>query len=259
MTHAAATTSSLGHVPTGDRWTFDQSVTQAFDDMLRRSIPQYDVMRRSVFDVGSHFVQPATDIVDLGCARGDALASFLQVYGGANRYVGTDTSGPMLEAARARFDGAIESGLVTVMDADLCGQYPSVCASLTLCVLTLQFTPVDVRQRIVDRIYATTVPGGALLLVEKLRGATPCSDALLVEHYHAMKAANGYTAEEIERKRLALDGVLVPATARGNERLLEQAGFADVECFWRWMNFAGWVAVKPGGSPDAAEHGGGNR
>jgi tRNA (cmo5U34)-methyltransferase len=256
MTYAAATNSSLGHVPAGERWTFDQSVTQVFDDMLRRSIPQYDVMRRAVFDVGSYFVQPATDIVDLGCARGEALAAFLQVYGGANRYVATDTSGPMLDAARARFAGTIESGLVTVMHADLRREYPIVRASLTLCVLTLQFTPVESRQRIVDRVYATTVPGGALILVEKLRGGTPGSDRLLIENYHAMKAANGYSAEEIERKRLALEGVLMPETASGNERLLAQAGFTDVECFWRWMNFASWVAVKHDG-PAAIE--GGNR
>lgn len=244
MAHLAATNSSLGHFPTGERWTFDQSVTEVFDDMLRRSIPQYDVMRRAVFDVGSRFVQPGTDIVDLGCARGDALAAFLQVYGGANRYVATDTSGPMLDAARVRFESAIRSGIVAVMHADLRHEYPAVWASLTLCVLTLQFTAIESRQRIVNRIYATTAPGGALILVEKLRGGTPGSDRLLVENYHAMKAANGYTAEEIERKRLALEGVLVPETASGNERLLRKAGFSDVECFWRWMNFASWVAVK---------------
>jgi tRNA (cmo5U34)-methyltransferase len=248
MTLVVASNSSLGHFPAGERWTFDQSVAQVFDDMLRRSIPQYDVMRCAVFDVGSRFVQPATDIVDLGCARGDALAVFLHVFGGANRYVATDTSGPMLDAARARFADAIESGLVTVTDADLCREYPAVRASLTLCVLTLQFTPVDLRQHIVDQIFAATVSGGALILVEKLRGGTPRSERWLVENYHAMKAANGYSAEEIERKRLALEGVLVPQTARANEQLLARAGFADVECFWRWMNFASWVAVKPSGA-----------
>ena len=36
--------SSLGHAP-GARWEFDESVTSAFDDMLRRSIPQYEAMR----------------------------------------------------------------------------------------------------------------------------------------------------------------------------------------------------------------------
>jgi len=53
-----------------------------------------------------------------------------------------------------------------------------------------------------------------------------------------------YTTEQIERKRLALEGVLVPVTARWNEDLLRDAGFRQVECFWRWLNFAGWVGVR---------------
>jgi tRNA (cmo5U34)-methyltransferase len=59
-----------------------------------------------------------------------------------------------------------------------------------------------------------------------------------------MKRANGYSEEQIVRKRLALEGVLVPMTARGNEELLATAGFEAIDCFWRWMNFAAWVAVR---------------
>jgi len=22
------------------------------------------------------------------------------------------------------------------------------------------------------------------------------------------------------------------------------SGFSEVECFWRWINFSGWVAIK---------------
>ena len=55
---------------------------------------------------------------------------------------------------------------------------------------------------------------------------------------------NGYSAEEIERKRLSLEGVLVPVTARMNEDLLRSAGFDQVDCFWRWANFAGWLAIR---------------
>ena len=43
---------------------------------------------------------------------------------------------------------------------------------------------------------------------------------------------------------LDLEGVLVPVSAAMNERFLRNAGFAKVECFWRWMNFAAWIAVK---------------
>jgi tRNA (cmo5U34)-methyltransferase len=55
---------------------------------------------------------------------------------------------------------------------------------------------------------------------------------------------NGYTEAEVERKRLALEGVLVPVTAAWNEDLLFGAGFTSVDCFWRYLNFAGWVAVR---------------
>ena len=93
---------SLGHLP-GTKWEFDESVTHVFDDMLERSIPQYAEMRRLSFEVGARFVQNQTDILDLGCSRGEALVPFMSRFGAANRYVGIDVSDPMLDAARQRF------------------------------------------------------------------------------------------------------------------------------------------------------------
>ena len=231
-------------MPRAERWVFDESVTDVFVDMLRRSIPQYDVMRQTVFDVGSAFVQPQTQIVDLGCARGDALAAFVERYGAANRYVGIDVSEPMLHAARERFAREIADGFVRFGSTDLRTSYPEGAASLTLCVLTLQFTPIDYRTRILQDIFAHTAPGGALVLVEKVLGVTAGLGRLWIQQYHAHKRDHGYSAEEIERKRLALEGVLVPVTASWNEDMLRAAGFHEIECFWRWMNFAAWVAVK---------------
>jgi tRNA (cmo5U34)-methyltransferase len=66
----------------------------------------------------------------------------------------------------------------------------------------------------------------------------------MVEEHLAMKARNGHTPDEIDRKRLALEGVLVPVTAPWNEELLRAAGFAQIDCVWRWQNFAAWVAVR---------------
>jgi tRNA (cmo5U34)-methyltransferase len=54
----------------------------------------------------------------------------------------------------------------------------------------------------------------------------------------------GYTDEQIERKRLSLEGVMVPVTPQRNEQIMWGSGFTHVECFWRWINFAGWVAIK---------------
>jgi tRNA (cmo5U34)-methyltransferase len=227
----------------GARWQFDGSVTEVFDNMLVRSIPQYDVMRQAVFDLGASFVTPDTAVVDLGCSRGEALAPFVERFT-ANRFVGVEVSEPMLDAVRARFARQIAAGTVDIRKLDLRTDYPRDRASLTLAVLTIQFTPIEYRQRIVRTIFEHTVPGGAFIFVEKILGSTALVDELFVARYYDMKARNGSTTEQIERKRLALEGVLVPVTARWNEDLLRDAGFRQVECFWRWFNFAGWIGIK---------------
>lgn len=229
-------------MPTG-RWAFDGSVATVFDDMLARSIPQYEVMRDAVFTLGRRFVQRETDVVDLGCSRGEALAPFVSAFGAYNRFVGIEVSEPMLVAAQERFQGYATS-IVDLRNFDLRTGYPSVKASLTLAVLTLQFIPIEYRQRVVQDIYDHATKGGAVIVVEKVLGATAPLDKLFVERYYALKSANGYSQDAIERKRLSLEGVLVPVTADWNVELLRQAGFRQVDCFWAWMNFRGFIAVK---------------
>jgi tRNA (cmo5U34)-methyltransferase len=237
-----------GYVP--DSWEFDEEVTRVFDDMLERSIPQYDVMRSAVTAVAIRFQQPSTNIVDLGCSRGGAIAPLINKFGAYNRYYLCDVSEPMLDAAKNRFSGLLENpyggpGIVRIEKFDLREGYPeSILASVTLCVLTLQFTPIEYRQRILRDIYLHTTDGGALILVEKVLGATAELDALLVDLYYTHKKEPGYTEDQIQRKRLSLEGKLVPVTAAWNEELLRMAGFRYVDCFWRWANFSGWVAVK---------------
>ena len=232
------------HVLPEGKWQFDAEVTDVFDEMLRRSIPQYDVMRKAVFEIATCFAKEKTAIVDLGCSRGDALDPLISKYGAYNRFVGVEVSQPMLDAARKRFQGYIDCGVVSIREMDLRHQFPPERASVILSVLTLQFTPIEYRLKIVREAFNSLIPGGALILVEKVLGASADLDAMLVDLYYGMKRDNGYSQEEIDRKRMSLEGVLVPVTAAWNEQLLHQCGFSEVDCFWRYLNFAGWVAVK---------------
>lgn len=228
-------------------WAFDEAVTGQFDEMLSRSIPQYALMRQLCFEIGSQFIKRKTDVVDLGCSRGEAVKPFLDKFGAQNYYTLCEVSKPMLEATRERYKDWVNSGVMRITDADLRLSYPNLIsgeASLTLCILTLQFTPIEYRQQVLQRIYDSTAQGGALVIVEKVLGRSAFVDEMFVNLYLNQKKANGYSQEEIDRKRFALEGVLVPQTAISNEYLLSDAGFKKVECFWRWLNFAGWVCVK---------------
>lgn len=229
----------------GERWEFDQDVADAFDDMLGRSIPQYAEMRRIVLDVGAAFVRPGSAVVDLGCSRGEALAGFVEKFATSCSYVGVEVSPPMAEAAVRRFEEAVGAGVdVRILGWDLRDRYPSEVASLTLAVLTVQFVPIEHRLRLLRKAYEHTRPGGAFIMVEKVLGATADVDEVLVDVYYQRKLEAGYSQEAIDRKRLSLEGVLVPVTARMNEELLSGVGFRQVDCIWRSLNFAAWLAIR---------------
>lgn len=231
-------------LPTGP-WEFDQAVTDVFDNMLERSIPNLDVMRACVTALAVRYAVTSTSIVDLGVSRGAGLAPIVEELRGDYRYpeyrfAAYDNSAPMLDAAALRFAG----NDVDVQEWDLRRGYPLVNRpSVTLAVLTLQFLPVEYRHVLVEQACRRTVPGGIFILVEKLLGHGETGREFARE-YRSFKQANGYSDEQIDAKNAALEGVLVPLTAEGNRELLRSSGFEHVECFWRWFNFAGFVGVK---------------
>jgi tRNA (cmo5U34)-methyltransferase len=230
----------------GAKWKFDGQVAAAFDDMLSRSIPDYATMRRLVLDLGSRFVQPHTDIVDLGCSRGTGLAPFVDKFGvKVRRYFGFDESAAMVQAAADHFQGYTNVNLVRIIQHDLrLGLPAGILPSVILSVLTLQFLPVEYRQRLIADAFQSLRPGGVLVLVEKVLGPDADADRLLVRSYYDLKRANGYTQDQIESKRKSLEGVLSPLTAAANVAMLQAEGFR-VSQFWQALNFAGWLAVKP--------------
>ena len=226
-------------------WAFDEDVTGVFDDMLARSIPQYEAMRDATVSLALKYAKRGTIIGDIGCSRGESIAVLVDRLGALNRFIGLDVSEPMLAAARQRFGSLAECGVVDIRHHDLrIPDLPFMDASVVLSVLTIQFTPIEYRLRILRDVYDALSPGGAFIMVEKIIGASAPIDALMVDLYYKMKRQNGYSQEQIDRKRLSLEGVLVPVTAAWNEEMLKVTGFSQVDCFWRWMNFAGWIAIK---------------
>jgi tRNA (cmo5U34)-methyltransferase len=251
----AETTDDLAtaSAPETGRWAFDADVADRFDDMLRRSIPQYDVMRKVVTDAALHVLDrigfsgtKRPGVVDLGASRGEALAPIVDRVGVRGQFLACDVSEPMLDALRARFRDYLAAGVVSVERHDLRDGFPVARfqPAVVLSVLTLQFVPIEYRQRLLREAHDDLAPGGALILVEKVLGEADESQRLLTDLYWGLKRENGYAQEAIERKALALEGVLVPLTARIDEQWLRDAGFDVVETVWRYLNFVGFVAVK---------------
>jgi tRNA (cmo5U34)-methyltransferase len=68
---------------------------------------------------------------------------------------------------------------------------------------------------------------------------------LYIEHYlQFKKSQSGYTDAENQRKREALENVLIPYRLDENYALLERAGFKRMDTYFQWFNFVCIIAIK---------------
>jgi len=232
-------------IPDG-KWEFNEEVSNCFEDMLERSIPQYQVMRDAIFHIGVKILEKSDskNILDIGCSDGLNLERFISKYGACARYKGIDISKPMLEKVKTKFQNLIKLNIVQIVDMDLRKDFPIDIYNIITSIFTIQFTPIEYRQKIIQNIYDKLKCGGAFLMVEKVLGNCHELNEIMVDEYLNLKKENGYSQDQLERKKLALEGVLVPMTSNWNIDLLKQAGFKKIDVFWRWMNFEGYIAIK---------------
>ena len=85
------------------KWQFDEDVTNVFDNMLERSIPEYKTMRALVGDLVYYYSDHATTIIDIGCSNGTGIADMKERNTNNCDYVGYEISKPMVDVAREKF------------------------------------------------------------------------------------------------------------------------------------------------------------
>lgn len=231
-----------GHWQT--RFRFDESVASVFDDMALRSIPLY----RESLDAIAHWTRkcarPGSTVFDLGCSTGSSLvAAMSRLEPGYCSFVGIDTSPEMLQRARTKVATLFPQHTVTFLCEDL-GDLDFLSAGVVILNYTLQFVPKTERLALLRRIYECLPLGGLLFISDKLalKGAETAS--FMTSLYHSFKEEQGYSRLEIERKRAALEEVLVPLTLTEELELIGHAGFSDCEVVLKWNQFASFAAVK---------------
>ena len=226
-----------------EKFEFDENVARVFDDMLERSIPHYRECQEMVVDWCTRFAREDSNLYDLGCSTGVLLSRVASAIPERSRVrlIGVDNSTPMLDKARENLQSVKTPW--ELVHADLDGDFSLTNASVVVMNYTLQFIAPERRQLLLGKIFQGLEPGGCLLLTEKVLGDTPELDAAFVETHHQFKRERGYSELEISRKREALENVLTPLKLHENIALLKQAGFRNVDIFFKWNNFAGLIAL----------------
>lgn len=222
---------------------FDEAVVRVFPDMIRRSVPGYATMVEMTGVIAGRYAQPGSNLYDLGCSLGAVtLAMRHQLPHADCTLVAVDNSPAMIDQARTLLAG--DGAPVDLRCEDIRATRFER-ASVVALNFTLQFIDPADRPVLLARIADGMLPGGALVLSEKIRYADAREQQLNEALHHAFKRAEGYSDLEIAQKRSALERVLVPDTLDEHIARLAAAGFTDITPWFRCFNFASLIARKP--------------
>ncbi len=222
---------------------FDESVVDVFPDMIQRSVPGYSTIISAIGLLAERFSRENSICYDLGCSLGAAtLAMRRQINAKNCRIVAVDNSEAMLN----RFRQSLQPNSGVPVEV-LCRDIRDVeikNASMVVLNFTLQFIPIADRERLLANIYRGLLPGGILILSEKLAFEDEQQQALQTDMHHLFKKAQGYSELEVSQKRAALENVLISEAFSTHQQRLMKAGFNSVEVWFQYFNFASMIALK---------------
>ena len=169
-----------------------------------------------------------TRFLDLGTGDGRLLALVLSAQPMATA-VGIDMSPPMLTAARQRF---ADDPKVEVLDHDLneqlldLGRFDAIVSSFAI-----HHCPDPRKRSLYQECFDRLAPGGVFLNLEHVASPT--------EHLQdQFLAAMDMTRQDEDRSNILLDVWTQLAW-------LNEIGFEDVDCYWKWRELALFGGVKP--------------
>ena len=214
---------------------------RAFDNHIGASIPGYNQLRAQCVKISQRFIQDETGVIDIGCSTGRLLRSisaYNQKWHSDVRYIGIDTEAAYQEHWIRNSRKGIQ---FEVADARTFGGFDN--ASLAISLFTVQFIREKDKRSLLSKIRNGLVPGGALIIAEKVLANTGrIQDALTFPFYdHKRKT---FSAETILDKECRLRGQMTLWTEDEMKAVLREAGFRDLQSFWLNFPFVGLLALK---------------
>lgn len=223
---------------------FDASVARVFPDMIRRSVPGYTTIIPMIEVITEQYARPGSHCYDLGCSLGASTLAMRHGIGDRDcTLTGVDNSAAMLERCEHYIALDDHPLPISLRCEDILDTFIDN-ASVTTLNFTLQFVAPERRAKLMTRIADATLPGGVLILSEKIRFESDTEQAIQTQLHHEFKRANGYSDLEISQKRSALEQVLIPETLAEHRQRLTDAGFDQVLVWYQCFNFVSMLAIK---------------
>ncbi|HSI80136.1 MAG TPA: class I SAM-dependent methyltransferase [Solirubrobacterales bacterium] len=177
-----------------------------------------------------HVPRDASRVLDLGTGDG-RLLGILLAERDRTRGVGIDFSEPMLEAARRRFAG---DDRIELVEHDLAQPLPALGRfDVVVSSMAIHHLEHARKRSLYSEVFELLEPGGVFANFDHVASPT--------ERLHvAFFAAIGEPLADQDPSDRLLD-------VESQLGWLRELGFDDVDCYWKWLEMALLIGVKPAG------------
>ncbi|ADD79547.1 carboxy-S-adenosyl-L-methionine synthase CmoA [Candidatus Riesia pediculicola] len=226
-------------------WRFDRKVSEVFHDMAHRSIPGYKNISNTIGYFSKKFIQPKSNIYDLGCSIGEVTESILKYVLNKNcTIISVDHSKDMIKNFKKRLYKKIQkSNSIKIFQRDIL-KIDIKNASIIVLNFTLQFIHPFKKTYVIDKIYQGLNQNGILILSEKIKSQNPEENKLFSSAYKNFKLSNGYSRLEVIQKERMLKNSMFLESMEQHRSRLKQSGFCDFILWFQYLNFISLIAFK---------------
>ena len=146
-------------------FTFNQEVTEVFEDMILRSVPGYQTSLRLITQYTKNYYQPETNCYDIGCSLGASSLSILQARQDA-KIIAIDNSEAMIKECRNRFEKFPQFKSINFIQEDVMESELDN-ASFVVVNYLIQFLNLNRRETLFKKIHKALLPEGYCFYLRK--------------------------------------------------------------------------------------------
>ena len=221
------------------RTTFDKHA-DSYDELREQLIPCFDEFYGAALSLLPFKREQRIDILDLGAGTGLLSGRILERYPNAHLVL-LDISKNMLKQAQARFTGVgaqVEFKLSDFYSEPFTGCYDAIVSALAI-----HHVDADRKRELFLKIYDHLKPTGLFINADQVLGANEAIEESYRQHWLSQVRAAGVSAITLAEalERMQEDRM---STLFDQLTWLKEAGFKDVNCWYKNYSFVVYSGIK---------------
>lgn len=217
--------------------TFEECASK-YDEMIEKIVPYYHEQHDIILSLIPFSKDAKIKVLDLGIGTG-ALSHLLLTYYPNSKIYGIDLSKNMIEVSKKRlkeFEDRIVLSCGDIEEISFDDDYDIVVAGLSVHHLT-----DEAKRNFFKKIYNSLKEGGVFIIRDLIKSESDRINDLYFKLWCDFEQKNGVDPKKMSENFQEED---IPSTMENHIDWLKEAGFEDVDCVWKYCDFAIFAAYK---------------